>query len=69
MGDCPVTWSTGIYCVLSGSQVYDLFLARFLESHGDIVDNEHCFSSPDGWSVREDHLDFRGHASSMRPGS
>ena len=34
-----------------------------------MVDDEHCFSSPDGRSVREDRPDFRGHSSSMRPGS
>ena len=33
------------------------------------VDNEHCFSFPDGRSVRENHPDFRGHASGMRLGS
>ena len=36
-------------------------------SHWDIVDDEHCFSSPDERSVEEDHLDFRGHAMGMRP--
>ena len=27
------------------------------------------FSSLDGWSIREDHLDVRGHAIGMCPGS
>ena len=36
-------------------------------SHRDTVDDEHCFSSSDGRSVREDHPDFRGHATGMRP--
>ena len=45
------------------------FLGEFPESHGDAVDDEHCFSSTDGWSVRDDHPDFRGHATGMRPGS
>ena len=30
-------------------------------SHRDIVDDEHLFSSLDGWSVGEDHPDFRRH--------
>ena len=38
-------------------------------SHGDTVDDEHNFSSPDRQSVREDHPDVRGHATGMRPGS
>ena len=36
-------------------------------SHGDTVDDEHCFSSLDRRSVGEDHLDFRGHVIGMRP--
>ena len=35
--------------------------------HGDIVDDEHCFSSLNGRLVREDHSDFRGHAIGMPP--
>ena len=35
--------------------------------HKDIVDDEHCFSFPDGRSVGEDHLDVRGHATGIRP--
>ena len=31
-------------------------------SHGNTIDDEHCFSSSYGQSVREDHPDFRGHA-------
>ena len=36
-------------------------------SHGDTVDDEHNFSSPNEWSVIDDHLDVRGHAMGMRP--
>ena len=67
MGDCSVTWSTGIYSIKSGSQVYDSFLEEFSTSHGGTVDDEHYFSSLDGRSVGEDHSDFRGHAMGMRP--
>ena len=67
--DYPITWGTRIYSIRSGSQVYESFLEEFLASHGDTIDDEHCFSSPDGLSVRDDHLDFRGHATSMRPRS
>ena len=35
-------------------------------SHGDTVNDEHYFSSPDGQSIKEDHPDFRGHATGMR---
>ena len=31
-------------------------------SHGNTVDDEHCFSSPDGRSIEEEHPNFRGHA-------
>ena len=69
MGDCSVAWSASVYIIGSGSQVYDSFLDEFPASHGDIVDDEHDFSSPNGRSVKEDHLDIRGHATSMRPSS
>ena len=35
----------------------------------DTVDDEHCFSSLDGQSVKEDHPEVRGHAGSVSPGS
>ena len=54
--DCPV-------------QVYGTLLEKFPKGHGDTVDDEHCVSFEDRWSVREDHIDFREHAASMRPGS
>ena len=41
MGDCPITWSTSIYNIGSGSQVYDSFLEEFPASHGDIIEDEH----------------------------
>ena len=44
------------------------FLKSFQKAMG-AVDYEHCISSTDRWSVREDHIDFRGHAASMRLGS
>ena len=58
-----------MYCIGSVSQVYGSFLEEVLESHGDTVDDEHCFSSLNGRSIREDYPDFRGHVSSMSPGS
>ena len=66
MVDCPVTWSVSVHSIKSGSQVYGSFLEEFLASHGDTVDDEHNFSSLDGWSIREDHPDVRGHAKGMR---
>ena len=38
-------------------------------SHGDTVDDEHIFSSLDERSIREDHLNIRGHATGMCPES
>ena len=35
----------------------------------DTTFNEYRFSSSDGWSIRADYSDFKGHAVSMRPGS
>ena len=67
MGDCPVAWSAGIHSIGSGSQVYDSFLEEFLASHGDTIDNDHNFSSPDEQSIKKDHPDVRGHATGMRP--
>ena len=63
--DCPVTWSASLYSIEPRSQVYSSFLGEFPTSHGNTVDDEHCFSSSNGRSIREDHLDFRGHATSM----
>ena len=65
--DCLVTWSAGLYSIGLGSQVYGSFLGEFLGSHRNTVDDEHFFSSSDGWSVREDHPNFRGHAMGIRP--
>ena len=66
--DCPVTWSVSLYSIRPGSHVYDSFLGEFPTCHGNTIDDEHCFSSLDERSVREDHLDFRRHATSMHPG-
>ena len=49
-----VTWSDSIYCIGLRSQVYGSFLREFPTSNGDIVVDEHNFSSPYGWLVRED---------------
>ena len=46
-----------------------LRLEEFLKSYGDIVDDEHCISSVDRWSVGDDHTGFRGHVESTCPGS
>ena len=62
------TWSASLYSIRPGFHVYSSFLGEFPESHGNIVDDEHCFSSSNGWSLRVDYLDFRGHATSMCPG-
>ena len=47
--------------------IYGSFLGEFPKIHGDMVDDDNCFSSTDGWSVREDYPDFRGHATGMSP--
>ena len=64
--DCLVTWSTSVHSIKSRSQVYSSFSEEFPASHGDTVDDEHIFSSPDERSVRVDHPDIRGHVTSMR---
>ena len=67
--DYPAKWSTSVHSIGQRSQVYNTLLEEFPEGHGDIVNDEHHFSSTDRWSVGEDHADFRGHATSMCPGS
>ena len=67
-GDFLITWGASIYSIGSGSQVYGSFLEAFPAYHGDIVDDNR-FSSPEGRSVKEDYLNFRGHATGMRPSS
>ena len=67
--DRPIAWSASLYHIRPKPQVYGFFLGEFPERHGDAVDDEHCFPSIDGRSVREDHPDFRGHATGMCPGS
>ena len=68
-GDCSITWSTSIHSIKSGSSIYDSFLGEFSTSHGDTFDDEHCFSFSNERSVIEDHPNFRGHTTGMRPGS
>ena len=53
MRDRPVTWSTNLYRIGPGSQVYNSLLGEFPMSHGDTIGNEH----------------LPGHATRMRPGS
>ena len=65
-GDCSVSWDSSIFSIGSRSQVYDSFFEEFPASRGDTVDDEHCFSSLDRWSVGEDHPNFRGLAIGMR---
>ena len=67
MTDYPVTWSVSLYSIRPGFQVYSSFLGELPTSHGDTIDVKHCFSSPDGRSIRENHLDVRGHAMGMCP--
>ena len=66
--DCLATWRTSVHSIGQGSQVYGTLLEEFPKGHGDTVDIEHYVSSPEKWSVGEDHTDFKGHAASMRPG-
>ena len=44
------------------------FWKSFQKAMGTVND-EHCVSSTDRWSVRGDHIGFRGHATSMCLGS
>ena len=59
--DCPVTWNTSVHSIGQGSQVHNTLLEEFPEGHGDVVDNEYCVSSTDGWSVGEDHTGLMTH--------
>ena len=45
------------------------FWKSFQKAMGTQFDYEHYVSSEDRWSVREDHIDFRGHATSLCPRS
>ena len=36
-----------------GSQVYGIFLEEFPKGYGDTVNDEHCVSSTDKWSIKE----------------
>ena len=67
--DYPAKWSTGVHSIGQRSQVYNTLLEEFPKVHGNIIKDEHRFSSTDRWSVEKDHTDFRGHATSMCPGS
>ena len=67
--DRPVTWSACLCRIRLGSKVYGSLLEEFPESHGNIVDDEHCFSSTDRRPVGEDHTGFGGHVAGMRPRS
>ena len=45
--DRYVIWSTSVYCIEPGSQVYSSILEEFADCHGDTVEDEYCFSSTD----------------------
>ena len=64
-----ITWSASLYCIKPGSQVYDSLLEEFPDSHGNTVDDEHCFSSTYRRPVEEDHTGFDGRTMGMRPKS
>ena len=49
--DCSVTWSASIHSIEPGSQVYSTLLEEFPDGDGDVVDDEHRFSSTYIWSV------------------
>ena len=68
-GDSTVSWSSSLQSIGSRSSVYDSVLEEFPEGHGDTPFDEYLFSSSDGWSIKADYSDFRGHAVSMRLGS
>ena len=50
-GDFLVTWSSSLHSIRPRSQVYGAFLEELPEGDGNAVDDEHCFSSTDRWSV------------------
>ena len=66
---CPTTWSTSVHSIEQGTQVYGAHLEEFPKGCGDTVDDVHCVSSANKWSVGDDHTGFKGHVVSMRPGS
>ena len=68
MGDSTVAWSSSLHSIGSGSSVYGSVFEEFPEGQGDTAFDEYNFSSLDGWSIRANYLDFRGHVVSMRPG-
>ena len=45
------------------------FWKSFQKAMGTQLSMSTRFSSSDGWSIRADYSDFRGHATSMHPGS
>ena len=67
--DFLATCSINVHSIGQISQIYGTLLEEFPERHGDIVDDEHRFLSTDRWLVGDDHTGFRGHATSMCPGS
>ena len=67
--DWSATWSTSVHSIRQGFQVYDTLLKEFPKGYGYTVDDGHCVSYTNRWSVGEDHRGFRGHVVSMRPGS
>ena len=64
-----VAWSASLHSIRSGSSIYGSVLEEFPEGHRDTAVDEYRFSSSNGWSIKADYLDFRGHDASMHPGS
>ena len=67
--DSMISWSASLHSIGSRSSVYGSVLKEFPEGHGNTAVDEYRFSSSDGWSIKAEYSDFRGHAVSMRPGS
>ena len=67
--DRLATWSVSIHSVGQRPEVCYALLEEFPKGYGDKADHEYNFPPTDIWSVREDHINFRGYAASMRLGS
>ena len=58
-----------LYRIGQRSHIYCTLLEEFPKGYEDTIDDEHCISSADKWLEGQDHIGFRGHATSMRLGS
>lgn len=63
--DREIAWGAGDDCIKSKFSLYIAALEGHVIDNEDEIEYKYGISSSEGWTNREDYLDFRGHAPSL----